>query len=76
MTLEHYERVEFRRKPAEARSWASPVSALPRVGDQSYVAQFLDALRNDYPRSGREQQVAFQSRPPVSHKIKATSSGD
>jgi len=52
---------EFR-EPAEARSWASPVSASARVGTK-LRSQFLNATPNDYPRSGPRQQVAFQISP-------------
>lgn len=36
---------------------------MPRFGDSSFIASFYDALRLEYPRRSREQQVALQISP-------------
>jgi uncharacterized protein (TIGR04255 family) len=60
MALQHHERVQFRRNPLKLVIAQVQFPLLPRIGDQSYVASFLEAFTGEYPRTNREQQVSLQ----------------
>jgi uncharacterized protein (TIGR04255 family) len=63
MSLPRYERVIFRKAPLALVLAQVRFPILPRFAEGGFVAPFLEALRSQYPRTERAQQVTIQLSP-------------
>lgn len=61
--LPEAERVEFRNPPLQLVIGQVRFPVMPRFSESSLIAQFHEAIRSDYPRSAREQQMLLQLSP-------------
>jgi uncharacterized protein (TIGR04255 family) len=61
--LPEFDRVLFRKAPLQLVVAQVRFPLLTRFGEGGFIAPFHEALRDEYPRASREQQMAFQLSP-------------
>src|SRR5438105_1006709 len=63
MTLPEFERVLFRKAPLKLVVAQIRFPVMPRFCESGFIAAFEEALRSEYPRRSREQQLTYKMSP-------------
>ncbi len=63
MKLPEYEWVQFRKAPLRLVIGQVRFTIMPRFGQDTFIAEFQEAIRSAYPKVAREAAVTYQLSP-------------